>query len=52
MRAEHDEVIGREVKPGQGEVNGQRAYRAGQGMGYVKDNLPVRVRWRSAELVH
>ncbi|KAK8137610.1 cytochrome P450 4V3 [Apiospora sp. TS-2023a] len=47
-----DKVIGREVKPGRGEVNGQRAYRAGQGMGYVKDNLPVRVRWRSAEIAH
>ncbi|OAX78791.1 hypothetical protein ACJ72_06897 [Emergomyces africanus] len=28
-------------------VNGERAYRCGMGIGYIKDNLPVRVRFRS-----
>ncbi|KAK8017682.1 cytochrome P450 4V3 [Apiospora rasikravindrae] len=46
-----DRVIGREVRPGEEEVDGQRAYRAGQGIGYIKDNLPARVRRRSAGVV-
>ncbi|KAK8078731.1 hypothetical protein PG994_002538 [Apiospora phragmitis] len=45
-----DRVVGRAVGPGEGLVDGQRAYRAGQGIGYIKDNLPARVRWRSTEL--
>ncbi|RYP63653.1 hypothetical protein DL769_006908 [Monosporascus sp. CRB-8-3] len=40
-----DKVCGRD-EAGAGLVDGQRAYRSGQGMGYVKDNLPTRVRER------
>ncbi|KAK8123985.1 Cytochrome P450 monooxygenase aflN [Apiospora kogelbergensis] len=44
-----DKVIGRAVPPGEGLVYGQRAYRAGQGIGHIKDNLPARVRWRAVD---
>ncbi|RYP10382.1 hypothetical protein DL764_000716 [Monosporascus ibericus] len=42
-----DKMRGRE-EASAGLVDGQRAYRSGQGMGQVKDNLPTRVRMRLA----
>ncbi|KAI1500515.1 sterigmatocystin biosynthesis P450 monooxygenase StcS [Biscogniauxia marginata] len=42
-----DKLQGREASAAQDLVNGQRAYRSGQGIGHVKDYLPTRVRLRS-----
>ncbi|XDG07222.1 hypothetical protein ABKA04_006837 [Annulohypoxylon sp. FPYF3050] len=46
--SEWDRLQNRDPTKQPSEVNGERAYRCGEGMGCAKDQLPTRVRMRSA----
>ncbi|KAI1462167.1 sterigmatocystin biosynthesis P450 monooxygenase StcS [Annulohypoxylon moriforme] len=46
--SEWDRLENRDTTKPPGEVDGERAYRCGEGTGCIKDQLPTRVRMRSA----